>query len=67
MVADRHRFVERNGAWGTFSFLAYIGAAIFFISHSDGSFWSVVLGLLQAAVWPVYLVHIGLDALGVQP
>ncbi len=36
--------------------MAYIGAAIYFISHSDGSFWGVILGLLQALVWPVYLV-----------
>ena len=36
--------------------MAYIGAAIYFISHSDGSFWGVILGLLQAFVWPVYLV-----------
>jgi hypothetical protein len=36
--------------------MAYIGAAIYFISRSDGAFWSVILGLLQAIVWPVYLI-----------
>lgn len=59
------RVVERAGPWGFFFLLAYIGAAIYFISHSDGSFWAVVLGLLQAAVWPVYLIYHVLDALGV--
>jgi hypothetical protein len=56
-MAERVRFVERNGAWGFVGLLAYIGAAIYFISVSDGSFWAVVLGLLQAAVWPVYVVY----------
>ncbi|WP_166872996.1 MULTISPECIES: hypothetical protein [unclassified Salinibacterium] len=32
-------------------------AAIYFVSVSDGSFWGVVLGLLQAIVWPVYVVY----------
>ena len=50
---------------GFFSLLAYIGAAIYFISRSDGSFWAVVLGLIQAIVWPVYAIYHGLDALGV--
>ncbi|MBN9153034.1 MAG: hypothetical protein J0J05_03505 [Microbacterium sp.] len=51
------RVVEKTGPWGFFFLLAYIGAAIYFISRSDGSFWGVVLGLLQAAVWPVYAVY----------
>ncbi|WP_236609539.1 hypothetical protein [Leifsonia xyli] len=59
------RVVERNGVWGFFFLLAYIGAAIYFISHSDGRFWSVVLGLPQAIVWPVYLVYHVLETLGV--
>ena len=45
-----------GGAWGFFFLLAYIGAAIYFVSHSDGSFWGVILGLLQAIVWPAYFV-----------
>jgi len=46
----------RGFGLGLFGLMAYIGAAIYFISHSDGSFWGVILGLLQAFVWPVYLV-----------
>jgi len=64
-MADRVKFVERAGPWGFFFLLAYIGAAIYFISRSDGSFWAVVLGLIQAIVWPVYAIYHGLDALGV--
>ncbi|MEV1130216.1 hypothetical protein [Agromyces sp. NPDC049794] len=44
--------------------IAYIGAAIYFISTSDGSFWGVVLGLLQAIVWPAYVVYHALVLLG---
>ena len=63
-MSDRVRFVERNGTWGFFFFLAYIGAAIYFIAQSDGSFWAVVLGLLKAVVWPVFAVYHGLGVLG---
>lgn len=57
-MAERTRVVERvAGPWGFFFLLAYIGAAIYFISHSNGSFWGVVLGLLQAIVWPVYAIY----------
>lgn len=64
-MAERVKIVERAGTWGFFGLLAYIGAAIYFISHSDGSFWAVVLGLLQAIVWPVYVVYHVLEVLGV--
>lgn len=37
-------------------FLGFIGAAIYYISVATG-FWVGVLGLLKAAVWPVFLVY----------
>lgn len=58
------KVVQRHGPWGFFFLLAYIGAAIYFISTSDGSFGAVILGLLQAIVWPVYLVFNLLAFLG---
>ena len=58
------RTIVRDGPWGFFFLLAYIGAAIYFVSASDGSFWGVVLGLLQAIVWPVYVVYHLLVVLG---
>ncbi|MDZ4046338.1 MAG: hypothetical protein U1E32_11265 [Rhodoglobus sp.] len=63
-MSDRTRYVERAGPAGFMLLLAYIGAAIYFISHSDGSFWGVILGLLQAIVWPVYVVYHVLGVLG---
>ena len=56
MTGGRTKVVERNGVWGLFMFMAYIGAAIYFVSRSGGEFWHVILGLLQAIVWPVYLI-----------
>jgi hypothetical protein len=40
----------------------FIGAAFYFIQHAD-SFWSVVLGLLQAVFWPAVLVYRTLELL----
>ncbi|MCU1447240.1 hypothetical protein [Cryobacterium sp.] len=58
MATDgRGRVIVRDGSWGFFFLLAYLGAAIYFISVSDGSFWGVILGLLQAIVWPVYVTY----------
>jgi hypothetical protein len=59
------RVIVRDGSWGFFFFLTYVGAAIYFISASDGSFFGVILGLLQAIVWPVYVTYHALDLLGV--
>ena len=53
------------GFWGFGGLLAYIGAACYFIGVSDGSFWGVVIGLLQALVWPAYLLYGLLDAYAV--
>lgn len=59
MSKDKNRVVKvvEHGPWGFFHILAYVGAAIYFISRSDGGFWDVVLGLLQAIVWPVYVIY----------
>jgi hypothetical protein len=56
-VGNRVKYVERAGPVSSVLVLAYIGAAIYFISVSNGSFWGVILGLLQAIVWPVYVVY----------
>jgi hypothetical protein len=65
-MSDRYRSTgaESAGIWGFFFFLAYIGAAIYFVSHSDGSFWGVIVGLLEAIVWPVYVTYHVLVLLG---
>ena len=65
MAGDRVKVVERAGPWGVVFLMAYIGAAIYFISHSDGTFWAVILGLLQGAVWPAYVLYHVLEVLAV--
>ncbi|MCS5716549.1 hypothetical protein N1027_00175 [Herbiconiux sp. CPCC 205763] len=65
MATDgRGRVIVREGSWGFVFLIAYVGAAIYFISVSDGSFWGVILGLLQAIVWPAYVVFHVLEAIG---
>jgi hypothetical protein len=41
-----------GGAYG----LAFIGAAVYFISNAD-TFWMGVLGFLKAIVWPALLIY----------
>jgi hypothetical protein len=50
------KVIEKAGPSSFAFFLAYIGAAIYFIQQGSGGFWEVILGLLQAAVWPVYVI-----------
>ncbi len=45
-----------NGLGGGVYGLAFIGAAIYFISHA-ATFWMGVLGFLKALVWPAILVY----------
>ena len=64
MAKDGQAHIVRDGQWGFMFLLAYVGAAIYFISESNGTFWGVILGLLQAIVWPVYLVFHVLQLVG---
>ena len=61
---SRVRVVVRDGPWGFVFLLAYVGAAIYFVSDSNGTFWGVILGLLQAIVWPAYVVYHVLLSMG---
>lgn len=58
------KVINKAAAAGCIFFLSYIGAAIYFIEKSGGGFWEVILGLLQAIVWPVYVVYHVLGLLG---
>jgi len=59
------KVINRAGPAGFLFFMFYIGAAIYFISKTSGAFWDVILALLQAAVWPVYVAYHILLSLGV--
>jgi hypothetical protein len=49
------KIVDR-GSSGFVLFVAYVGAAIYFIQQASG-FWAVILALLKAAVWPAYVLY----------
>jgi hypothetical protein len=44
-------------------FLAFIGAAVYYIQNAD-SFWMGTLGVLKALVWPAILIYKLLGFLG---
>ncbi len=45
-----------SGCGGAVYGLGFIGSAIYYISTAI-SFWTGVLGLLKAVVWPAFLVY----------
>lgn len=63
MERDRIRVVRENGTFGFVAFLTFIGALFYFLQHPDG-FWGVVLGVLEAMVWPAIAIYHVLDLLG---
>ena len=36
--------------------LGLIGALVYYIQHADG-FWSVIVGILKALVWPAFVIY----------
>lgn len=44
------------GTAGAIYGLGFIGALIYFISTATG-FWSAVLGILKAIIWPTFFVY----------
>lgn len=56
--------VVDNGPFGFIFFIAYIGAAAYFIQQANG-FWEVILALLKAIVWPGFVLYHVLGILGV--
>ncbi|NCU29908.1 hypothetical protein EOM60_04870 [Candidatus Saccharibacteria bacterium] len=58
-MKDSHKTTKivKDGSWGAFHFLAFIGATVYFISQSGGGFWEVILGFLKAIVWPAFAIY----------
>lgn len=53
---DCKSYCGNMGKGGAIYGLGFIGAAVYYLSTAV-SFWSGVLGLLKAAVWPAFLVY----------
>lgn len=63
-MAKGKESVKVDSGLGYVFFMAYVGAAIFFVERNVG-FWGDVLAFLQAAVWPAYVLYYALTAFGV--
>jgi hypothetical protein len=53
---DKCRTISCQGTGGAIYGLGVIGAAVYYIQNATG-FWSGVLGVLKALVWPAFLVY----------
>jgi hypothetical protein len=52
-----------HGSGGALYFVGFIGSAVYYIQAAD-SFWSGVVGVLKALVWPAFLVYEAMKVLG---
>lgn len=48
--------VKVDNPWSYVLFMAWFGAVVYFVQHSDG-FGGFILALLKSAVWPAYVIH----------
>ena len=53
------------GQLGFIFFMAYVGAAVYFIDQSSGQFLDVIWSLIKAIAWPAFLVFHAMSGLGV--
>lgn len=58
---DKTVKVINEGPMGFAAFMAYIGAAVYFIDQSSG-FFEFIWALLKAIVWPAILIYNSLEA-----
>lgn len=56
------KVVKESGAWGFVLFVAFFGALVYFVQHSEG-FWGFILAILKALVWPALVMYELLEAL----
>jgi hypothetical protein len=47
---------KKDGAFGSVMFMAFVGAAVYFVNQVDG-FWNIIVALAKAAVWPAILIY----------
>jgi hypothetical protein len=62
--SGKTKVIHDHGPLGYVLFVAYIGAAIYFVQLSNG-FLGFLLALLKAAVWPAYVLYHVLGLLNV--
>jgi hypothetical protein len=52
----KHKHWHQGGGMGGVYCVAFIGAAVYYIQHSN-TFWMGVVGILKALVWPAFLIY----------
>lgn len=45
-----------NGGGGVVYGMGFIGAVIYFVQHAAG-FWPILLAILKAVIWPIFIVY----------
>lgn len=58
------KIINQHGPMGFVLFVAFIGAAVYFVQHSSG-FWGFIWAIVQALVWPGFVVFHVLQVLKV--
>jgi uncharacterized protein YqhQ len=56
MAKDKTVKVVNDTGTGFVLFVAWIGAVIYFVQQSEG-FWGFIVAVLQACVWPAYVMY----------
>ncbi|MBC7512738.1 hypothetical protein H7142_03735 [Candidatus Saccharibacteria bacterium] len=66
-MSDTKKITVDGGAGqlGFIFFMAYVGAAAYFISQSSGAFLNVVWALIKAVAWPAFLIFHAMQGIGV--
>jgi len=53
----KRALANRNAGGGNAVYgLGLIGALVYYIQYANG-FWSVILGILKALVWPAFVIY----------
>jgi hypothetical protein len=53
---EEHCHCHHGACGGSIYFLGFIGAAVYYLQLST-TFWTGVLAILKALVWPAFLVY----------
>ena len=61
-MTANEKWNRRPGPSGGIYGLAFIGAAIYYVQQAT-TFWTGVLGILKALVWPAILIYKSLEFL----
>ena len=53
---QKTKIVNNHGVSSGIYGMAFLGAAVYFISHA-ATFWAGVLGFIKAIIWPAFLMY----------